>query len=61
MSHFTLGQLSQSLADLGLEAAILERDISTAEVGVLKRSLGRLGHRVPVGDGVGLADGIGKL
>lgn len=53
--------LSQSLADLGLEVAILEGDVGAAEVGVLEGSLGRLGHRVPVGDGVGLAHGVREL
>lgn len=53
--------LSQSLTDLGLKVAILERDVGAAEVGVLEGSLGRLGHRVPVRDGVGLAHGVGEL
>lgn len=53
--------LSQSLTDLGFEAAILHWDVGAAEVGVLEGSPGGLGHRVPVRDGVGLAHGVGEL
>lgn len=59
--QFAVARLGQSLASLGLEAAILEGNVGASEVGVLKSSLGGRGHSVPVRDGVGLASGRGEL